>query len=265
MTLRLVALFALGIFFAGANAQAPNPTHNPPAFDVATIKPVLPDSKTSRFITMQGVNRFVVKDYSLKLLIAAAYNLSPKVISGGPEWVDSDHYDVVALTPGEVQPSRDEQMAMLRTLLSDRFKLAFHREQKEFSIYALEVAKGGSKLKESTAPAGDPSKLVSVVYPQRMVLPAHNATMAEFASILQRAILDRPVVDKTGLTGRYDFNLEWAPDETQFNGEIPAASADAPSPPFFTAVQQQLGLRLEATKGPVAALVVDTAEKPSAD
>ena len=90
--------------------------------------------------------------------------------------------------------------------------------------------------------------------------------MGDFASLLQRAILDRPVVDKTELSGRYDFDLEWAPDETQFGGGVPAASSDAPSAPLFSAIQeQQLGLKLVATRGPVDALVVDKVERPSAN
>jgi uncharacterized protein (TIGR03435 family) len=244
-----------------------------PAFEVATIKPVESDAKKGRYIVMQGVNRFVEKDYTLKLLIAAAYDLNPRAISGGPPWIESDHYDILALTPGDTRPDHDLQMAMLRNLLADRFKLTFHREPKEFSIYALEIAKGGAKLgakdgtglRESTAPAGDPPKLISTVYPQKIVLPARNATMTDFVSLLQRAVLDRPVVDRTGLTGRYDFDLEWAPDETQFGGEVPVAPADAQSPPFFTAIEQQLGLRLEATRGLIEALVVDGAEQPSAN
>jgi uncharacterized protein (TIGR03435 family) len=235
------------------------------AFEVATIKPAPPDAKAGRYITMQGTNRFVVKYYTLKLMIAAAYNLSPKVISGGPAWIDNDHFDILALSPGDTRPTQPEQMAMLRTLLSERFKLSFHREEKEFSIYALEVAKGGPKLKESTAPATDPAQLISTVYPQRMHLPAKNASMSDFASLLQRALLDRPVLDKTGLTGRYDFNLDWAPDETQFGGEVPPATADAQAPPFFTAIEQQLGLHIEATRGMVQALVVDNAEQPTAN
>jgi uncharacterized protein (TIGR03435 family) len=135
-----------------------------------------------------------------------------------------------------------------------------------FSIYALEVAKNGPKLKESAARSDDPAVVgPGVVYPQRIVLPGRNATMGNFVSLLQRAILDRPVVDKTGLSGRYDFDLEWAPDETQFGGDVPPASAAATSPPLFEAIQQELGLRLEATKGPVDALVVDTAERPAAN
>jgi uncharacterized protein (TIGR03435 family) len=237
----------------------------PAAFDVATIKPTPPDAKAGRYITMQGTNRFVVKYYTLKLMIAAAYNLSPKVISGGPEWVESDHFDIVALAPGETRPTQPEQMAMLRTLLSDRFKLTFHREEKEFSIYELEVAKGGPKLKESTAAATDPPQLISTVYPDHVHMPARNATMSDLTYLLQRALLDRPVVDKTGLTGRYDFDLDWAADETQFGGEIPTPSSDAQAPPFFTAIQQQIGLRLEATRGNVQAFVIDQAEPPSAN
>jgi uncharacterized protein (TIGR03435 family) len=240
---------------------------------VATIKPAAEDAKGGRYIVMQGTNRFVEKYYTLKLLIAAAYDLNPHTISGGPDWMDSEHYDILALTPGDARPDHDEQMAMLRNLLADRFQLGFHREPKEFSIYALEVAKSGARLgakdgsglKESAAAASDPPKLISTVYPQKIVLPARNATMTDFVSLLQRAVLDRPVVDRTGLAGRYDFDLEWAPDETQFGGDVPVAPADAASPPFFTAIEQQLGLRLEATRGPVQALVVDRAERPSAN
>lgn len=238
--------------------QAP-PTS--PTFEVATIKPVESGPKSSRFIVMQGPHRFVEKDYTLKLLIAAAYNLNPKAVTGGPAWIESDHYDILALTPGE-KPTHDEQMLMLRSLLTDRFKLVFHREFKVFPIYSLELAKGGSKLKPSTAAPSDQPQLISTVYPQRILMPARNASMADFVSVLQRAILDRPVVDKTGLTGRYDFDLEWAPDESQFGGDIPA-STDASIPPLFTAIQQQLGLRIVATRGPIQAIVVDRADHPS--
>ncbi len=151
---------------------------------------------------------------------------------------------------------------MLRGLLTERFKLTFHRQEKEFSLYELMVVKGKLRLKESTAAPDEPAALISTVYPQKIVLPARNASMDDFVSLLQRAVLDRPVVNKTGLTGKFDFDLEWAPDESQFGGDLPVASADAPSAPLFTAVQEQLGLKLEATKGPVQAIVVDGAEKP---
>ncbi len=263
---RAVAFAILAVFTSGSLAQSAAPRPKFDAFEVATLKPVDPDTGSGRYIKMEGTNRFVEKAYTLKLLIAAAYDLNPKTISGGPAWITSDHYDILAVTPGEILPNHDEQMTMLRSLLADRFKLTFHREQKEFSIYELEVAKGGPKLKESKSQANDPVVVgPGVVYPQRIVLPGRNATMRSFVSLLQRAILDRPVVDKTGLTGRYDFDLEWAPDETQFGGDVPAASDAAASPPLFEAIPQELGLKLEATRGPVDALVVDTAERPTAN
>ncbi len=254
---------AVAILLAACTMLAQSPVSD--TFEVATIKQVESTKTSARFITMQGAHRFVEKDYTLKLLIAAAYDLNPRTISGGPAWIDTDHYDIAAVTPGETRPSRDKQMAMLRNLLSERFKLTFHREQKEFSIYVLSIVKNGPKLKGSTAAPDDAAALVSTVHLERIVLPARNATMGEFASLMQRAILDRPVVDKTGLSGKYDFDLEWAPDETQFGGDVAPASAEAPNAPFFTAIQQQLGLSLKATRGPVAALVVDAVERPSAN
>ncbi len=248
---------------APLSKPAPRPKFD--AFEVATIKPVAFDAKGGRYITMQGTSRFVEKAYTLKLLIAAAYDLNPRTILGGPPWIDSDHYDILALTPGEVRPTHDEQMSMLRNLLADRFSLAFHREPKEFSIYVLETLKGGAKLKPSAGAPDDPPALISTVYPQHILLPARNATMADFVSLLQRAVLDRPVVDKTALTGKFDFDLQWAPDETQFGGDVPVAPAEAPAAPLFAAIQDQLGLKLTATRGPVDALVVDKAEQPSAN
>jgi len=250
------------------SSSAMQPQSAPPrpqfgAFEVATIKPAAPDREGGRYIVMQGTDTFVEKAYTLKLLIAAAYDLNPREISGGPGWAESDHYDIVARTPGAVRPTHDEQMRMLRSLLADRFKLAFHREQKEFSIYELKVDKGGPKLKPSTAAPDAPPALISTVYPQRIVMPARNATMGDFVSLLQRAVLDRPVVDKTGLAGRYDFDLSWAPDASQFGGDVPVAPATASSPPFFTAIREQLGLQLVATRGPAEALVMDHVERPS--
>lgn len=261
---RMSALLALFVATVGLFAQTPTPRPKFDAFEVATIKLVPSDAKAGRYITMQGTNRFVEKYYTLKLLIAAAYDLNPHVISSGPEWLDSEHFDITALTPGDVRPTRDEQMSMLRKLLSERFQLSFHRERRVFSIYELQVAKGGPKFPETAKPDDVPA-LINIVYPERIKLPARNVTMGEFASMLQRAVLDRPVVDKTGLTGRYDFDLEWAQDESQFDGGVGAAPADASAAPLFTAIQQQLGLKLVATKGPVDALTVDKAQRPSAN
>lgn len=259
---RFVSVATSIFWVVGALAQTGPTRPKFEAFEVATIK-LSNEEEKGRYIKMEGVDRFVEKDYTFKLLIAAAYDLNPKTISGGPGWVDSIHFDIVARTPGEVRPTRDEQMQMLRSLLKDRFSLNFHREKKEFAIYALEVGKNGAKLKPSLTPDQPPTVGPGVVYPQRISLPGRNASMAELASLLQRAILDRPVVDRTGVTGQYDFDLDWAPDESQFGGDVQAARDTAPSLPLFEAIQQELGLRLEAMRGPVNALVIDAAQQPS--
>lgn len=238
------------------------------SFEVATVKPSASDTK-GRWIRMQSLNQFEARNHTLKTLIAAAYNVSPKAISGGPAWIDSAPYDIQARTPGVVRPTLDEQMAMLRQLLADRFQLTFHRASKELPHYALTVAKKGSKLTPSTTspdatPQGPPP-LVFVLSPQGATLPGRYATMTELASVLQRAALDRPVVDKTQLTGRYDFDLQWTPDETQFGGNGPWENHPPEYPDLFSALQQQLGLKLEAAKGPIPILIIDHAAHPSAN
>jgi uncharacterized protein (TIGR03435 family) len=264
--LEVRAAAALILAASGMFAQSP-PTR--PAFDsfeVATIKPTTLDWPAGgRFMRMQTAHQFVARNYTLRVILAAAWNLTPRAISGGPAWVDSDRYDILAEAPGQVRPTTDEQMSMLRKLLSERFSLTFHREQKEFSIYALTIAKNGSKLTASTpttSPEGSPP-LVFVLSPDGARLAARDATMGDLAWVMQRSALDRPVVDKTGLHGRYDFDLEWTPDETQFGGNVPTVSPEHPKPDLFAAMQEQLGLRLEATKGPIEALVIDRVERPS--
>jgi uncharacterized protein (TIGR03435 family) len=235
------------------------------AFEVATIKPGNADDRSGKYITMQGGHQFIAKNYTLKNLIGAAYNLNPRAMSGGPDWTDAVRYDIRAVTPGENRPSLDQQMAMLRTLLSDRFHLKFHIEPKEFSVYALTIARNGPNLKESSAGSDEQPMLVSTVFPGvKIRLPARNATMSQFAAVLGRAVLDRPVVDKTGLSGRYDFDLEWTPDDTQFGGNLPPVLPEnAKLPDLFAALQQEVGLRLESTRAAVDTIVVDSVQRPS--
>ena len=238
------------------------------SFEVAAIKPAPPDA-VGRFIRMLTAHQFEAHNHALRTLIAAAYDVSPQAISGGPAWVDSERYDIIAKAPGDVRPTLAEQMAMLRGLLADRFQLAFHREQKQLSMYALTVGRGGSKLKPSAVspdatPEGPPP-LIFVVSPRAVRLPGRFATMAELASLLQRSALEHPVVDKTGLAGRYDFDLEFAPDETLFGGALGQGPENPQYPGLFAAIEQQIGLKLEAGKGPVEALIIDSAARPSLD
>jgi uncharacterized protein (TIGR03435 family) len=260
------ALAVFVVVAGGILAQSTATSQALPEFEVASIKPTPPDV-AGRWIRMLSTHEFAAKNHALKTLVAAAYNLNPRAISGGPAWVDSDRYDIVAKAPGEVRPTLNQQMSMLQKLLADRFQLTFHREHKELQVYALTVAKGGPKLRESTlspdaSPEG-PLPLIFVVSPQIVRLPGRNATMAEFASVMQRAALDNPVLDRTGLSARYDFDLEFTPDETVFGGALAKGTDDSARPGLFAAIQQQLGLRLEATKGPVEALVIDHVHRPS--
>jgi uncharacterized protein (TIGR03435 family) len=239
-----------------------------PAFEVATIKPTAPDWSGARFIRMKTAHELEARNHALKTLLAAAYDLSPQAISGAPDWSVAEHYDIVAKTPGEARPTLDQQMAMLRRLLDERFRLVYHREQREMPIYSLTVAKSGPKLRTPASPAEatpqGPPALAFVIYPGVGArLPARNATIGEFASVLQRAALPRPVIDQTGISGRYDFDLEFVPDEGQFGLAEWKANPDHPVPGLFAAVEEQLGLKLEATRGPVNTLVVDKWEKPS--
>jgi len=238
------------------------------AFEVATIKPTAPDWSGGRFIRMRTSHELEARNHALKTLLAAAYDLSPQAISGAPEWSEAQHYDILAKTPGEARPTLDQQMAMLRRLLDERFHLVHHREQKEMPIYSLTVARGGAKLRTpatsaDATPQGPPA-LAFVIYPGIGVkLSARNATVGEFASVLQRAALTRPVIDQTGIAARFDFDLEFLPDEGQLGLAEWKSDPKHPAPGLFAAVEEQLGLKLEATRGPVNTLVVDKWEKPS--
>jgi uncharacterized protein (TIGR03435 family) len=251
-----LALVALSCQTAFASRQQ--------AFDVATIKPTAPDDSPGRYIVMQGGHQFLAKSYTLKRLVSAAYNLPLNAISGGPDWTNTDTYNLRAVTPGEERPPLDQQMAMLQTLLTDRFKLSFHREPKEFAVYELTSVKNGSKLKESTAPSDKPSELINTVFPGDMIrLPARNATMAQFVSMLQRGVFDRPVLDKTELQGRYDFDLEWMYDDSQFGGALPPIAAQNSDKPNLFAALQELGLKLEPSRAAIATIVIDSVARPS--
>ncbi len=257
----MTRLVVFVVFGAGLAAQTPQrPVSG--AFEVASIKP--DQNPNGRFIRMQTATQFAVHHHTVRTLLAAAYNLSPNEILGGPSLVDSDYWAIAAKTPTP-RPTLEQQMAMLRQLLADRFQVRFHREPKEMRIYALTVAKGGPKLKPTTLdpdadPAGPPP-LIFVVSLPVLKLAARYAGMDDFATLLQRA-LEQPVIDQTDLKGRYDFDMEFTPDETLYGGAFKGAE-DASKPGLQAALQDQLGLKLKATKGLVSALVIDHAERPS--
>jgi uncharacterized protein (TIGR03435 family) len=230
-----------------------------PAFEVATIKSSRPDDP--RLPTMQIQNRRLLTwNKSVMNLIEEAYSINPSEVVNGPDWLDTK-YDIVGQPDGEGQPSLHQWDIMIQKLLADRFKLSFHWATKEVSIYALTVAKGGPKL---TVSAGDPQGPPNLAMPARGRFRGRNATMADFAGSL-RGVLDRPVVDKTGISGRYDLALNWTVDDFQPSrlAGFPAPSDRTEVPDLFTAIQEQLGLKLESAKGSVEVMVIDHAEKPS--
>jgi uncharacterized protein (TIGR03435 family) len=255
---------ATAVVIGALAAAAQQPPSRFDAFEVATVKPVDAGPKAGRVFRMDGTHRWVATNFTLQALVALAYDLNPRTISGAPTWLDSQHFTIEAVTPGDIAPNRLEQMQMLRALLVERFGLRFHRQQREMPVYSLTLAKGGPKFKPAARP-GDPPRIVGVVYPDRIEVPARSVTMDDFVAMLQRATLDKPTLNRTGLTGKYDFDLKFAQDETQYGGELGNAPDDAQNPPLFTAIQDQLGLKLAATRGTVSTMVVDAASRPAAD
>lgn len=247
---------------AWAMPEPPKPMTDAGAvFDVATIKPSIPD-RPGKLFTVKGRQVLTINTTTYDLL-TFAYDLHARQITGGPSWLESERYDVTGQPVGQGQPTLTQMRAMIRQLITDRFKLAFHREQRELSVYAITVANGGPKMTKNDS---NPNGLPNLIFRGLGVLPVTNATIGDLAGVLQSAVLDRPVVDKTGLQGRYDYTLTWTPDETQFAGlgvRVPPPSADATAPGLFTAFQEQLGLKLESTKAPVDVIVIDRIDKPS--
>ncbi len=233
-----------------------------PVFDVATVKPSKPDAQGKNYL-MQG-HQFSTINTTLTDLLKFAYGIQSRQVVGGPSWISTDKFDLKAEPDLEGAPNDKQLKSMLQKLLADRFKLTFHHEQRELPVYALVVIKGGAKLTKNDE---NPDGLPGMGFRGLGQLSCVNASMADFAGLMQGAVLDRPVVDRTGLQGRYNFPLKWTPDESQFEGlgiKVPPPSNAADAPPnLFAAVQEQLGLKLDSTKSSVDVLVIDHVEKPS--
>jgi uncharacterized protein (TIGR03435 family) len=240
-----------------------------PTFEVATIKPSRLNEPGKGFGYSDGVHTTTWHTNGYDL-ISVAYGLHATQIAGAPDWLGADLYDIdgEADVPGKA--SNQQIAEMLQGLLADRFALKFHREQRELPVYALQVVAGGARMKESAAGLNDPQKLV-MSYSGDFY--AGNMTMKQFAGWMQTAVMDKPVIDQTGLTARYDFHLKWTPDDSQFtqfrgtNGPVqPRAGDNSSAPPnLYPALQEQLGLKFTVTKALVDVIVIDHVEKPSAN
>jgi uncharacterized protein (TIGR03435 family) len=238
-----------------------------PAFEVATIKPNDSGGRTMQALTFRG-RTFITENSSLADLILFAYRVQRKQILGAPDWIFEDRYDISATPDQEGKPSADQVRMMIRKLLADRFQMKYHNEKRELAAFVLTVAKDGPKLKPSQ-PNGNLHGIGLQPAATGAMLFANNSPIPAFKSFLQSMMLDRPVVDETGLTGRYDMTVTFTPDDSLFNGQPlgfpkPADGVEA-APGFFEAIQQQLGLRLVAEKAQVDVIAIDHVAKPSAN
>jgi uncharacterized protein (TIGR03435 family) len=238
-----------------------------PSFDVATIKPSVPGREGKGFGFRAG--HFVTLNTDLNDLIAFAYGLHPEQIVGAPDWFATDLYDIEGKPDTEGRPNLKQKGIMVQKLLADRFQLRFHHDQKELSVYIISVAPGGPKMTKSTGGPNDPQSFGLRGLGELNVI---NMSVKDFASWMQNGVMDRPVIDQTGLTDRYDFPLKWTPDESQFaafrgvDAVSPPPTDDPKAPPsLYTAIQEQIGLKMSPAKSPEDVIVIDHVEKPSAN
>jgi uncharacterized protein (TIGR03435 family) len=242
---RTVALLVIAA--AAAHAQ--------PAFEVASIREHIGPISAMMDYSVSGP-RLTLGAYGPAALVREAYNLERHELVFPPALAKANetYYNIAAKAPGNDPVSRDDFRRMLQTLLAERFHLAFHREPKEMPVYALVVAKGGPKFKPSAPDAK--RHFLGSVNKRNQVITATRYTVADLALHLGFIGADRPIIDQTGLTGEYDFRVEATPIRQ---------TAEPDDLSIFTAVQEQLGLRLEPRRAPVEVLVVDRFEKPSAN
>jgi uncharacterized protein (TIGR03435 family) len=234
---------------------------------------------------MQPGGRLNVESVPLRFLIMFAYDIKEFQIFGGPSWINSDLYNITAKPAGNAP--MQQVRVMVQSLLADRFGLTLHRETKELPVYDLEAAKSGIKLaasKEGSCVTPDPNnpprpgeprpRFCGNIGMQRGLLEAYGIPLPRLLAALSD-LLGRPVIDKAGITGTFDIHLEFTPDEATANGPgqgngppgdpaaRPAPPAEPTAPSIFTALQEQLGLRVESAKGPVEVLVIDHVQRPS--
>jgi uncharacterized protein (TIGR03435 family) len=235
-----------------------------PSFEVATIKPSPPDRRAGKNVGFRG-GHYMCRNTNVNDLIALAYGLHAKQIIGGPDWFGADLYDIEGKPDSEGFPNDKQIKTMLQKLLAERFKLTFHHDKRELSVYVMSVASGRPKMTTSGPGTGTSFHLRGLGD-----LLATGMTMTDFAHWMQAGVMDKPLVDHTGLPGRYDFELKWTPDESQYGqfrgtgAVVPTPTNDPNAPPsLFTAMQEQLGLKMGSVKSPDDIIVIDYVEKPS--
>jgi uncharacterized protein (TIGR03435 family) len=287
LVLAFVLLEALNIA-----AQSPAPATDGPRFEVASVKPNTSGDQRV-MVNMQPGGRYTATNVPLRFLIQNAYRLQPFQLVGGPDWIGTERFDISAKAEGEFPPPTpggppSPAQLMMRALLEERFHLTVHQETREMPIYALTVARAdgklGTQLRLSTVdcaalgaarrggpppsppPPGERPRCGIRMAPGQVA--GGGFPLSQLANTLSQS-LQRVVVDRTGLAGNFDFDLTWTPDQMPSGppppGAPPLPAIDPNGASIFTAVQEQLGLKLESTRGPVDVLVIDRVERPTPD
>jgi len=262
MSKALLALTLLASLSYGPNPVAQQPAPALPVYDIVVIKP---NTSLSHHLSMNmDETTLRAENVSLKHLLVNAYGIREGLMFGLPGWAESSRFDITAkVSDPDLKTlnnlSREQRQAMIAAILADRFHLKTHTEIRTLPVYELVIAKDGPKVKTTILPPPDPNNPDPLGYGS---FDVHNtqitATGVKLSDLAMNLTfpLDRTVIDKTGLTGRYDFQLQWTADGAA------AGATDAP-PDLFTAIQEQLGLKLQAAKGPVKTLVIDHVELPT--
>ncbi len=252
------------VFLVNLHSQA-NGVSQTTTFEVAVIKPS-PTPKgdlVNRMIKpLPGGNGYMAQNFPVRLMIALMYQVPARQVEGGPSWLDAEYYDIEAHADGS--HSKEELQAMFRALLADRFALRMHSVTREGKVFALRLGAGGPKMQPNAA---GPGMNIPITYAGPSVFAGQGVSMAYLCWFLGQQVQDkeRPVIDRTGLTGTYDFKLTFLPEQfgTADPDRIPADVRD--KPPLATSLKEQLGLQLLPENGPVQYFVIDRVERPSAN
>jgi len=252
MIQRLTAVLAIAAGLAHAQTS----------FEVASIKPNTSGERWETVSPLSG-GRLTAKNVTVEWIVRTAYRLEPFQIAGLPAWANSERFDVLAKA-ADSAATIDQIRPMLQTLLADRFQMTVHRETKDLPIYTMTAAKNGPKLtKAKTADCSDPTRSPCGGFRifKRSQMWGNTVTVKQFAAELT-FMMQRSVVDKTGIQGLYDIRVEWTPEHF---GPEPGTEVkpDEANPTLFTAMQEQLGLKLQSDKGPVETVVIERVARPT--
>jgi bla regulator protein BlaR1 len=257
-------VFAFTLTMLVAPLIRPQPAR--PSFEVASIKPAQPGKPTLYDVLPKG--RIIARSVTLKRLITIAYRLQGYQVTGGPGWISDERFDVDAKADESSRTTDEQSRQMLQSLLADRFRLEVVQETKDAPIYHLATVKNGPHLSPDQSPPQPSPPMPGRLLPRgamRMGVGVATGSAVKISALVSflSGTLGRPVIDHTNLTGLYEVELHWTPD--QIPNDLPPDTVLPPSdgPSLFTALQEQMGLKLESATGPVEFVLIRRAERPS--